>query len=191
MTEAKRRASGIVTPGLSVRYTFRYPHHVWRESELELYRSNLGADWVTWRGHSYQTRKWLEQIASTNVPVIDLSHFLPTRFGERDVSVSNLLNRYFGNISRRRQETLDDITRALRTWRKSDNKAAFDELFARLKERVVDEQITLPLMMSSLAESYPVARQLPSRSAFRQWLVTQCEGVLGPERARRIFDRFV
>lgn len=110
------------------------------------------------------------------------------RFGETMVPPEAVTARYLGKFKDAPETTLDDVARSLGTWRKQGELAAFSGLFERLYGTAVDE-VTMPLMLSALGESYPLRNRLASRRQFHDWLVAQSESVFGHDRTQRIFSR--
>jgi hypothetical protein len=159
--------------------------------EINVVASWLGEAWVTGRQDEDLTQQWIWLVSNSDVPVIQIHDFYaaPEKFGANSVSVDDVLNRYFTNVEQQYQSTLDDITRAFRTWSRRRDSAKFALLFDKLQQYDVAERI-MPLMMSALAESYVLRSAVPSRADFRSWLVRRTSEVFSPERSSRIFSRF-
>lgn len=140
-----------------------------------------------------ERKGWIEGIMSLSmVPIFQIAFHTTSvpKFGAQVVTPEAVIEHYLVNVSGHRRATLNEVSRALHTWRKSQHIDLFITLFDSLKQREVSEEI-MPLMLSALTETYLMADQVPQRSAFRDWLKTHASDALGAERARHIFERLL
>lgn len=129
-------------------------------------------------------------LAALEIPMLPDYHApeRPTRFGERFTPPPEIIRHYLSNVEKRRRPTMNDVARALETWRRQRRFDAFRQMFSTLRTHPVNG-VTMPIMLSALTESYLIRDYLHERREFREWVREHASesADIGPERSESIF----
>jgi hypothetical protein len=108
-------------------------------------------------------------------------------FGSEVTDPGVVLRHYFSKVVVNRRKSINDVSRAMHTWRVSGRLDMFRSFFDDLHVLECSD-IALSLMLTALTESYPLAEKLPERAQFRDWLKSQVAKTFSEERSNKIFS---